>query len=171
MLTFTNLENHNADDEEIQFIFQESSVGEFVIGGRLCSIDVNPDKQRVGDEYFKLYDGKNFRAADHVIRILFRGPYFDVHGGKPLFKLGSRERKNLITFLSSKCEEDGYEDCTNWQYAIILFNQEKGLPEEKTRKIIKEGEITPYPEYLPFNLEMPPYEHLTKKTSSKKKKK
>ena len=170
MLTFTPIESHNTDDAEIQSVFQESSVGDFVVGGKLCSIDVNPDQQRAGDEYFKLYDGKNFGAAKHVIRILFRGPYFDVHVGKPLFKLNGHVRKNLVNFLSKKCEEDGYEDCTNWQYAIILFNQEKGLPEEKTRKNIKRGEKVPYPEYLHFNLEMPEYENLTKKQPKKKKK-
>lgn len=44
--------------------------------GFSMTISVNHNKNRIGDEYFKIYNSESVLKADKVIRILFRKPEY-----------------------------------------------------------------------------------------------
>lgn len=124
------------------------------------SISVNPDPNITGDEYFKLYNNAKKSAADKVARISFREAKYIYHknaDGKGDWILNSKEKQYLINALQKKAKFP-YQNYTNWQKAILLFNDEKDLDQEKTLANI--GKNLPYPKYLPFDLEMPDYTKL-----------
>ena len=124
------------------------------------SIAVNPDPNRQGDEYFKLYNNAKKSAATKVARIMFRSAKYVYHtnyDGKEDWILNAKEKKYLVTALKKKAKHP-YEEYTNWQKAILLFNDEKDLDQEKTLKNLLPK--PKYKNYLPFNLEMPDYTKL-----------
>lgn len=117
---------------------------------------VNPDSNRVGDEYFKVFDSDNFFSAKKVARILFReAKYISHRDTKERWVLNSKEKKVLVKFLQSKSTKLGLRNYTNWQVAILQFNEEKGLDQNKTLENVRKR--LKYPKYLPFDLEMPDY--------------
>lgn len=124
------------------------------------SIAVNPDPNRIGDEYFKLYNNARKSAATKVARIMFKLAKY-VHrtnyDGKGDWVLNSGERKYLVEALKKRAKHP-YQEYTNWQKAILLFNDEKDLDQDKTLENLLPN--PKYPNYLPFNLEMPDYTKL-----------
>lgn len=121
---------------------------------RFC-IEVNPDKQRVGNEYFKLYNAKQWKKATKIARIAFRQAKTIKH--KDIFDdwiLTNKEKKYLVDALQKHASMP-YENYTNWQKAIILHNNEKGLSMEETLEN-KVNDLK-YPKYLPIDLPMPNY--------------
>lgn len=126
------------------------------------SIAVNPDPNRTGDEYFKLYNNAKKFAATKVARILFRKAEYVYHtnsDGKEDWILNAKEKKYLVKALQKQAKMP-YEKYTNWQKAILLFNDEKDLDQEKTLKNLLPK--PKYKNYLPFNLPMPDYTKLEK---------
>lgn len=117
---------------------------------------VSPDPRRVGNEYFKIFNSDTFVGADKVARILFRKAEYVTHkDSKKPWILNSKEKRALVNFLKSKSDKIGLTDYTNWQVAILQFNEEKGLDQKKTLENV--GKNLPYPKYLPFDLKMPDY--------------
>lgn len=127
--------------------------------GRFC-ISVNPNPNRIGDEYFKLFNSSSVRTATKVARISFKAAKYIHHtnsDGKDDWILNSKEKKYLVKALQKQAKMP-YAQYTNWQKAILLFNEEKHLDQEKTLKNLLPK--PKYPKYLPFNLEMPDYTKL-----------
>lgn len=125
------------------------------------SVHVNPDECRRGDEYFKVYNSHSYKKAEKVARIKFKEPLYIDHNnedGKENWCLKSRDRKKLIRFLSSKNNDN--PSMTNWQVAIILFNQSLGKRLIRVNKKSKSNKISEYPEKLPTELKMPDYSRL-----------
>ena len=124
------------------------------------SIAVNPDPNRIGDEYFKLYNNARKSAATKVARIMFKSAKYVHHtnyDGKDDWVLNSGERKYLVEALKKRAKHP-YQEYTNWQKAILLFNDEKDLDQDKTLENLLPN--PKYSNYLPFNLEMPDYTQL-----------
>ena len=95
-------------------------------------VTVNPDPRRVGNEYFKIFNSDTFVGADKVARILFRKAEYVTHkDSKKPWILNSKEKRALVNFLKSKSDKIGLTDYTNWQVAILQFNEEKGLDQKK----------------------------------------
>lgn len=125
------------------------------------SIAVNPDPNRQGDEYFKLYNNAKKSAATKVARIMFRSAkyvYHNANQGKDNWILNTKEKKYIIKAFAKKNPAFYNGQYTYWQYAIAQFNLEKGLDYEKTFKNV--GKKLKYPKYLPFDLKMPNYTKL-----------
>ena len=120
---------------------------------------MNPDPNRIGLEYFKLFNSANRSAAKKMARIEFRRPryvYHENNEGKEIWTLNSKERKHLMMILNSKSR-----GVTNWQNAIIQWNLEKGLSEDRTKKNLFSSGKLKYPEHLPYDLKMPNYQLLS----------
>lgn len=126
-------------------------------------MQVNPDVERQGLEYFKFYNAANSRRANKVARIEFRRPKYVIHksdDGKTNWFLNGREKAKLIEFL--KQTNSTRLDLTNWRYAIMAFNNEKGLDPHFTEKNLLSSGKLKYPKFLPFDLPMPDYTQLHK---------
>ena len=124
-------------------------------------VSVNPDPNRQGEEYFKLYNKTNRDSATKIARISFREAkyiYHNANQGKDNWILNVKEKKYIIKAFAKKNPAFYNGQYTYWQYAIAQFNLEKGLDYEKTFKNV--GKKLKYPKYLPFDLEMPDYTKL-----------
>lgn len=124
-------------------------------------VSVNPDPNRSGDEYFKLYNKTNRDSATKIARISFRKAeyiHYSMNQGKEDWILNAREKKYIIKAFTKKNPAFYGGQYTYWQFAIAQFNLEKGLDYEKTFKNV--GKKLKYPKYLPFDLEMPDYTKL-----------
>ena len=135
-------------------------------------IYVHPDKHRKGEEYFKVFNSASFDSADKVCRISFRRPEYIIHtnsDGKINFKLNNEFRKEVIKILNTiRPVKINDNQITVWQWAILQYNNERGLDYEDTMQNLsydKNGNPIPpdklkYPEDLPFDLQMPDYTKL-----------
>lgn len=118
---------------------------------------VNPDRKRVGDEYFKLVNNIDWLSADKIARISFRSAiYIDHKSNKKAWTLTSKQKKALIKFFNSVSDKN--DKYTNWEMAILDFNNEKGLDIPKT--LDNKVNDLKYPNYLPIDLPMPDYTQL-----------
>lgn len=125
-------------------------------------VQVNPDHNRLGNEYFKVYgEGSTWYSAKKMNRISFWKPEYVEHsyGGKEPWFLNTKEKRTLIKHLKEKSgvlSADGSFEYTHWQYMIVQFNLELGFTEGET-----EANLLNTPaynkRYLPFNLPMPDY--------------
>lgn len=121
-------------------------------------VSVNPDPNREGDEYFKLYNKTSRSSATKIARIAFRKAeyiYHSMNQGKEDWILNAKEKKYIIKAFKKKNPAFYDGQYTYWQFAIAQFNLEKGLDYKKTFKNV--GKKLKYPKYLPFDLEMPDY--------------
>ena len=122
-------------------------------------IQVNPDRGRIGMEYFKIYNSYSVDKADKMTRISFRKAEYISHSatlGKKDWKLSTKEKKALIALLEVKSKSN--PQYTNWEYAILSFNNEKGLDFDQTEENVIDN--LKYPQYLPIDLPMPDYSQL-----------
>lgn len=131
------------------------------------NISTNPDSTRnwYEEEYFKVYDNLSVSSAKKLARIKFRSPEYVVHTGSN-WELNSKEKKDLIKFLNESNKKVPYVK-NNWEYAILMFNQEAYQDEESMEDLvitIKEqsemDESNPRKYYLPIDLPMPDYTKL-----------
>lgn len=130
----------------------------------ICTTD---DEDHIGEPYFKVYTGTQYRNAEKMCRISFLEPrYIKTHSnnnGAKEWVLNSKERKLLIKLLKDKVGQfkSNSEKMTGWEYAISQFNNEKGCQQEKTEKLImKNPKYMQGKDLLPFNLPMPDYTKL-----------
>ena len=134
---------------------------------------VNPDLNRVGEPYFKVYDSITHPKATHIARISFLEPKYIVHrdeAGKQPWKLSSSEKRKLIKYLDSR---SGFFKMTFFQYAMYLWNNEFGffdsiqLPEDLDNAMVAyaagfydDTSVASHPSYLRSNLLRPDYSKL-----------
>lgn len=124
-------------------------------------VSVNPDPNREGDEYFKLYNKTSRSSATKIARISFRKTeyiYHSMNQDKEDWILNAKEKKYIVKAFKKKNPAFYDGQYTYWQFAIAQFNLEKGLDYKKTFK--NAGKKLKYPKYLPFDLEMPDYTKL-----------
>ena len=93
-------------------------------------IQVNADEHHIGNPYFKVYNDASYGAATAMNRISFNGPEYIEHTtyGKDRWFLNSKEKRNLISLLNAPSEHidrrDTSREYTNWEWAIIQYNNE-----------------------------------------------
>ena len=95
--------------------------------GRDYAISVDSGTNRIGNPYFKVYDGSSRGKQVPVARISFYEPEYIIHDKdnvKNQFKLSSDLRKTLVNFLKSTYDVISGKRITNWQYAIVQYNLE-----------------------------------------------
>lgn len=133
------------------------------------TIQINPDRNRRGLPYFKVYNHYSYTIACKVARISMYSPAYIQHrssDNKQNWYLNAKEKQTLVSCLQLKPMLSSY---TIWQKLIIAFNNEKfGIPEEDTISITKEN-ISEYKkslenegyinliDLLSFDLQMPDY--------------
>lgn len=122
---------------------------------------INPDVNRLGDPYFKMYDGKLFSKAEHVTRIKFKSPEIvKEHAGiiKSKTKLNNQEIKELILYLNDLNRT--FRKYTNWDVLKYLWNTERGFNvgdiDDYTSGVF-DDEFKNNPSYLESVLKMPDY--------------
>lgn len=159
-------------NEEIQKLLNEEVMYEMatVTYGNKQYISVNPDSSRgwYNEEYFKVYNSENYRAATGIARIKFRDASYTTHSnsdGKENWKLNSKDKKQLIKLLQSPSKK--VKGITNWQYAILQFNLEAYADanwDECLLLTIEEqsgiNNKNPKKYWLPIDLPMPNYMEL-----------
>ena len=123
------------------------------------SIIVSPDTKRNNrnNEYFKILNHKEYSKASKIARIKFRQPKYVLrhnNDGKKNWILNKDEKQLLINLLNKK---NIYKE-SYWETAIIRYNLEAGLSEEKTLENTKDN--LKYPDYLPIDLNLPDYTKL-----------
>ena len=94
--------------------------------GKSHFISVDSSPYYIGNPYFKFYDTDSPETAKHVARISFLVPKYVYHkkDSLPPFILNSKQRRILVEYMDDWCDEDGYDDLTNWEYSIIMHNRE-----------------------------------------------
>lgn len=117
-------------------------------------IQVNPSDCYIGGDYFKVFNATSEASASKVARINFANTLYTVHAkkwnrGKDNWWLNSREKKDLMAFLNA--QNINHPQYTNWQYAILEFNNGKGLTYQQTRNNVpgEDGKL-PYPDFLQY---------------------
>lgn len=154
--------------EELEPIVSMAKVGVDDVGKTVYY--VNPDLNRIGDPYFKVYDNISHTKATHIARISFLEPRYVSHrdeAGKQPWKLNSSEKKKMVAYLNQK---SGIVKTTNWIYCMYLWNNEYGffdsisLDEKYSHGVFayKDGfydtdENLKHPSYLPSYLQIPDY--------------
>ena len=134
---------------------------------------VNPDSNRVGDPYFKVYDSTSVTKSRRVARISFLEPVYIIHsdeGGKEPWILNSSEKKSLMKFLDKPSKFSGL---SNFQYTMYQWNNEYGFLDETDGLEQYDNPVDAYihgfydtesnlkhPSYLPSYLVRPNYEGL-----------
>lgn len=100
-------------------------------------IQVNPDEHHIGVPYFKVYNSDSYDTATHMNRVSFTAPEYIYHTtyGKERWFLNSKDRKKLIAILSASSDRidrrDTSREYTNWEWAIIQYNNEACKVTEK----------------------------------------
>lgn len=127
-------------------------------------IQVNPDEHHIGNPYFKVYNNESYDKATSMNRISFTEPLYINHTtyGKKRWFLNSKEKKNLISLLNAPSDHidrrDTSREYTNWEWAIIQYNNEICAVGEKDTVAGKLKENA-----LPLDLVMPVYSDLPNK--------
>lgn len=87
---------------------------------------VNPDQDRIGDPYFKMYDSQRYTTAKRSIRIGIKAPKLIYHkDGKGVWAVTTSDMKYLDAFMSKKSRK--YLGYTNWESTIFDWNYEYGF--------------------------------------------
>lgn len=161
-----------ATQEEIDYLV---SLDEMATVGRSQKekllIQINPAESFTGDFYFKAFDSANEQHAKHMARIKFERPVYIVHArrynrGKDYWWLSARDKRKLIDYLEA--QNTNNPQYTNWQYAILAYNNEKGLDFDKTQEnLLADGQLK-YPNFIPYDLTRPNYELLASGSNAEK---
>lgn len=139
-------------------------------------IYADKDKHHIGNAYFKYYNNQSFYSADKMVRILFEKPEYSkphkTDGKQPNWVLNNKEKQTLVNMLKADSDEWDYVHnryFTNWELAIIRFNNENGYSTKQTLSNIRdENGDKPIKDALPFNLPMPDYMLLDGESMKKK---
>lgn len=141
----------------------------------LFRVEVNPDRKRSGDCYFKCYDGKNAQASTKVARISFTSPEYFYHTdelGNKHWRLNSKYKSELIKFLNRVHRNYKGTNITHWIHALYSWNLEFGFlnddfGEEYSSDVeafyhgfYDTAENLADPSYLPSTLTIPNYMEL-----------
>ena len=135
--------------EESELLFEMATVYRN-IEDNIC-ITVNPDPNRIGEPYFKLYNHKSYNQASKAIRISFLEPKYIIHNNNRDMRdwfLNNKEKKSLMKYLnlvSDMFNEDLNRKLSVWEKAIYLYNYENGFDKEDDNYLKLD---TPIPNYL-----------------------
>lgn len=91
-----------------------------------CSMYVNPDINRIGNEYFKFCNNASWSKATKLCRISFNKPQYIIHTNSQKVDnwiLTAKEKKYLVRTLLSKSKK--YVGLTVWQALIVDYNAER----------------------------------------------
>lgn len=121
-------------------------------------IEVNPDRKRKGDPYFKVMDTMGYdKKKSRVCRLHFLDSGMEFHTGDGLltWDITNRDIKEIIKAL--KMEHEDFPEYTNWQMACYLWNMEYGF--DINRQSYFNGEYDDkykdHPSYVPSTQEIP----------------
>lgn len=136
-----------------------------------CSMCVNPDPNRVGNEYFKFCNNYSWSKATKLCRVSFRSPRYIVHTNSRKIEdwtLSKKEQKFMIRCLLEQSKK--YKGHTVWQALIIDYNNERyAISVDETERITLafqkdlglKSELSEYEKLmliaLPIDLPMPNY--------------
>ena len=121
-------------------------------------VEINPDRRRVGNPYFKVYNMASYKKATHIARMHFLDTGMEYHrDAYKDWRLNSKDIKNIKEFLSNP--HDDYPEYTNWQMACWLWNQEYGFIGPNNRRRFMNGkfddQFKDHPSYVPSNTPIP----------------
>lgn len=129
---------------------------------------VNPDSNRDGNPYFKMYNSTSFYTATTVWRISFTESVFiKEHKGKikASTSMNKSEKTKLIEYLS--LESKDFRGSTIWDELKYRWNSEKDLMNNFSFSDYISGKADNYYKtvdnkgnYVPFSLKMPDYNNL-----------
>jgi len=150
------------------------------------SLHVTDDTDRysgVGGAYFKWVNNESFSKADKIARIKFDETKYVTHrneGGKENTTLSSKQKKQLVTLLSSSITSSNslrilggndvlpikyveFMDYIDNGWKLLIFNHNKinGISEDIMYECIFKGRVIPKM-MVPFTLPMPNYNELKK---------
>ena len=139
-----------------------------------CSMYVNPDLNRIGNEYFKFCNSISWNKATKLCRISFNKPQYIIHTNSRKvsdWTLNTKEKKYLVKTLLSKSKK--YAGLTVWQALIVDYNGErysfdleecKGITLSVQYALVAKLELTELERFmlhaLPIDLPMPNYLNL-----------
>lgn len=119
------------------------------------TIEYNPDKNRIGDDYFKVYQGTKLKMKgdDQTprARISIFGPSYLTHyagTSETKWEMDTRARENLMALLQEPNLD--YPTRTNWKQPIKSYNvasQEAYLPGRDKNVIFLRNQLK-IPNYL-----------------------
>lgn len=88
------------------------------------TIEYDPSPDRLGDDYFKAYQGIRVNKQTPRARISFFPPEYVIHNDgthEPKWELDARDRENLMALLTA--DNLNYPNRTNWQQLIKEYNK------------------------------------------------
>lgn len=125
---------------------------------------VNPDVNRIGLTYFKMYDNISFNNASLVWRIDFKSPeLIKEHKGpiKSALSINNEYKNRLIQYLNSPSKEN--TKYIVWDVLKYHWNDEMGFCSSFNLEDYMNGKVdgtVEHKSYLPSNLKMPDYKKL-----------
>ena len=118
------------DDDEDEPITEMALVdyARFKTKGEKYAVSVDSSETRIGEPYFKFYDGPSRTPKTPVARVSFLEPRYVVHHKRSKeipFVLNTSLRRLLVRFMQTpyKVKIDN-KKITNWQFAILQYNLE-----------------------------------------------
>ena len=119
------------------------------------TIEYNPDKNRIGDDYFKVYQGTKLKMKGDEqtprARISFFSPSYVTHyagSSEPKWEMDTKARENLMALLQEPNPD--YPTRTNWNQLIKSYNvarQEAYLPGRDKNVVFLRNQLK-IPNYL-----------------------
>lgn len=127
---------------------------------------INPDRNRVGEPYFKVYDAGNWRKATKVARLSFFDPRLIIHTGgniPPWRRLTNRDIRDIEDFLDSPSRT--IPGATTWDELKYRWNVEYGFNIGYPARYFDGDYDAKYeddPSYVPSYLDPPDYRKLAR---------
>ena len=119
----------NLEFEFIECLNEMASVRP--IGQTSILLAINPDDNRDGDPYFKMYDSNSWGTATKVWRIRFdRAELIKKHKGRipAAVSINSKEKENLVEYLGKPSRD--FKNAKIWDELKYRWNVEKGLMDQ-----------------------------------------
>lgn len=119
-------------------------------------IQVNPDRNRRGAPYFKVFDAaKDIPGETRVARLHFLDSGMEYHKDSYLdWRLTNKDVRRIQKFLQQPYKNTEY---TVWQMTCFLWNQEFRFSDFEDEYFNGEDEAAnkSHPSYVPFDTKMP----------------
>ena len=115
------------------------------------TIEYNPSRDRIGDDYFKAYRGVKINDDTPFARISFFRPEYVIHNfgtHEPKWNMDMKDRQNLMALLNEPNQD--YPTRTNWKHMIKNYNllrQDAYLPGRDKNVVFLRNQL-PIPDYL-----------------------
>lgn len=91
-------------------------------------VGVYEDGSHIGEPYLKIYDNPRYQKSERVTRLSLIDGHRIIHDnfdGRDEWNIDNKTLKALERFLSAA--SDTYENCTNWQVLMYLWNYETSI--------------------------------------------